>query len=278
MTYISTFQDIQDLQAAGQAVESHLQGVATGTTTAAAAASGYISSHVLLNNLGTTLASTLRGFPMQAGISTKRMRLIYAQSHNNRAITSLVANLYLIGTVDFTATGQRLTHHSATFPLLRTRMGQASQPMAGIPLLYITVATATTAPIFTIDYTDATGASKTGTLTTTLPAAITTQNSCYIPPLEAGTTGVRDVSAVNVTAAATAGKANLYLMEQLCYTTTPVLNMPGVADMVYTGFAPPRFDPAVATSGTASVLTAMVSLGSTSTETGTAYIKVVVES
>jgi hypothetical protein len=278
MTYITTFQSIQDLQASGNAVEAHLQGVASGTTTAGAAASGYATAHALFNNLGTTLASTLQGFPMQAGISSKRLRLIYAQSHSNRAVSSMICNLYLVGTINFTATGQRLTHNAATFPLLRTRMGQASQPWAGIPFLYMTAATATTAPVFTMDYVDAAGTSKTGTRTTTLPAAITTQNSCFFPPLENDTTGVRDVSAVNVTVAATAGTANLYLLENLCFTTTPVLNMPGVFDGVYTGFSPPRLDPAVATSGTVSYVTTIVSLATSSTDTGTAYIKAVVES
>lgn len=142
----------------------------------------------------------------------------------------------------------------------------------------VQAATATTAPVFTMDYVDAAGTSKTGTRTTTLPAAITTQNSCFFPPLENDTTGVRDVSAVNVTVAATAGTANLYLLENLCFTTTPVLNMPGVFDGVYTGFTPPRLDPAVATSGTASYVTTIVSLATSSTDTGTAYIKAVVES
>ena len=121
-----------------------------GTTgTAGAAASGFFTVQLRPNSIGTTLPSTLRSYSSPTcSEEMYAMLSCYGISSTSATMGSYLAIAYKIGTLDMTATGDKFTHDAATFPILRTKFGAASQPINLIPVVFITTATATTAPVF----------------------------------------------------------------------------------------------------------------------------------
>jgi len=225
--------------------------IASGAVTAAAAASGGLAGGLHWNAIGTTLHSTLVGFTLQPGASVNR--LIGFTAMSNRAIGHSIVNLYQVGTLNLATSTSEFTHDAATFPIVRTKMGQASQPIALTPYIYITTATATTAAIMTFDYIDQDGNSVTGTISLTLPATTTAAGTLLRIPLEVGDSGVRDITNINITTPASAGAATIFLAE--------ILETSGIFAAPHSGFrnstvrspSIPLLSPGVATSGTATV-------------------------
>ena len=248
---------------AGKQSNIILPSIASGAITAAAAASGGLSGGLHWNAVGTTLHSTLVGFVLQPGASVNR--LIGFTAISNRAIGHSIVNLYQVGTLNLTTSSGEFTHDAATFPILRTKMGQASQPIALTPYIYITTATTTTAAIFTIDYVDQDGNSRTGTVATTLPATSTAVGTLLRLPLEVGDSGVRDITDIKITTPASAGAATIFLAE--------ILDTSGIFAAPHSGFrnsavrSPniPLLSPGVATSGTATVRSTARFFGATGT-------------
>ena len=228
-----------------------LASVASGGVTSAAAASGSIAGGLHWNALGTTLHSALVGFIMPPGAASNRLVGVTVQS--TRSIGINIVNLYQVGTLNLATSSGEFTHDAATFPILRTKMGQASQPLALTPYLYVTTATATTAVVLTIDYVNQDGGSVTGTVTLTLPATTTAAGTLLRIPIEIGDSGVRDITAINITTPASAGAATIFLAEILDTVATPQAHQAGYRNTVVRSPNMPLFSPGVATSGTASV-------------------------
>jgi hypothetical protein len=261
---VSNIAALQDKIQAGKQSNIILPSIASGAITAVAVASGGLSGGLHWNAVGTTLHSTLVGFVLQPGASVNR--LIGFTAISNRAIGHSIVNLYQVGTLNLTTSSGEFTHDAATFPILRTKMGQASQPIALTPYIYITTATLTTAAVFTIDYVNQDGASVTGTIATTLPATNTAVGTLLRLPLEAGDSGVRDITDVKITTpAVTTGAATIFLAE--------ILDTSGIFAAPHSGFrnsavrSPniPLLSPGVATSGTASVKSTARYFGATGT-------------
>lgn len=260
-------------KAAGRGFEMVALTTTGGSTTAAAATSGNFTIRLNVNAIGSTTPSTLQSIPMPPSLGTN---LFHKMTNlvSTSARSGYLANLYKIGTLNLAATGDQFTHDSATFPLLRTVYGQSSQPISLIPIIYVTTATATTAPVIRMrtaagaaGYVDQDGNSIVGTRTITFPAAATAVESGFIFRLESGDSGVRDISNIEVTTAGTAGAATIYGMEIIAPTWTPISGTGSTMDSMFGGLSVGDMYPAVATSGTATSLLCSVTIGVTTTAT-----------
>lgn len=258
-------------QASGHGVQGMYFTSTTGTTTAAAAASGFLTAQLRWNNLGTSLPTTRQSLPLPAGLTGPVMANL-AHSGMSAAVRGLyLAILYQIGTVNLAATGNQLTHHAATFPILRTIFGVANTPVPLIPVLYLTASTATTAPAFrlrtatdTAGYVNQDGTSVIGAKTFTMPAAATAVQSAFILRLEDGDSAVRDITQVRVDTAGSAGAGQLFGAELIAPLGYHVAGLSYSADLALSGLSLPNIRPGVASSGTAAVEFAVLSLGATS--------------
>jgi hypothetical protein len=255
--------NVADLQAkiqAGKQANIVFASIASGAVTAAAAASGSITGGLHWNAIGTTLHSTLVDFIEPTGAAANRVVGYTVQS--TRVIGFHVVNLYQVGTLNLATSSGEFTHDSATFPILRTKMGQASQPIALTPYLYVTTATTTTAAILTIDYTNQDGGSVTGTIATTLPATATAIGTLIRLPLEIGDSGVRDITGINITTPASAGAATIYLAEIIDSSGAIVPHQAGFRNTTVRSPNIPLLTPGVATSGTATTRSTVRYFGS----------------
>mgnify|MGYP001573477888 CR=1 FL=1 len=250
--------------AAGKGYERHagLQSP-TATYITATAASGLIGCAVRYNNIGTTFMSTLQGITVPT--TSAPLRLISMVTHDNGNMILLV-RIYRFGTVDLTAIGNSFTHDAGTFPVTRTQYGQVSQPVNLIPLFQLTTSLATTAAevrfrtvLGAAGYTNQANASVVGTQTFVFPSATTPAGSCYIPMLERGDSGVRDITNVEVTVVSTAGVLEVYGMELLTAFHSGGVIHQSVSDTLFRGLGLPDLQPAVATSG--SITSHLVQLG-----------------
>jgi hypothetical protein len=211
---ISSRAGVMNNLAAGKGSWLHMQGVGSGSFTGAAALSGNVSASLSLNAIGTTVWTTRKGFPINTE-TTGPQRLVHFVGQNTRANTSLLARFYQMGTATFTTTvGDRFTPDAATFPVLDTRLGVASTAVPLFPVMLVTTATATTAPQFTMNYTDQDGNAST-TKNFTFPAAVTAVGSCFILPMAEGDTSIRTVTSITCTVAGTAGTVAILGMEIL---------------------------------------------------------------
>ena len=247
--------------------------VSAATTTAGAANSGHWTAKLAFNNIGTTLPGTLVGFQLPPTLAAA---LYHICSYTNTDFASArgvhLVRLYTIGTLNLAATGNQFTHDAATFPVLRTQLGVASQPLTLIPLLYVTDATATTAPTFYLrtdaggaGYTDQDGNSVVGTKLFTFPTATTTVNSCFIPMLEDGDSGVRDITSVDIeTASAATATATLFGVEIISDVPSILKVLATLDDALHNGLGMMDLAPAVATSGTVTSYLCVMDLGVTS--------------
>ena len=262
-------QAIQQI-AAGKAQHLVGQSLASGAITAAAATSGWFTISLVANSIGAVYPGTLTNI---AGVvpspSSDFRRVFNTYTHGTTAKCGWLAWLYKIGTLNLASTGNQFTHDAATFPVLRTKYGQASQPVNLIPLMYITTATTTTAPQFILEtaavgngYVNQAGAGVTGTKTFTCPAAATAIQSGFILRLEDTDCAVQDMTQINVTVAGATGAATIYGMEILTPELCALVSTGTVSDNLVGSLGLNNIAPAVATSGTASA--ALVWVGTAS--------------
>lgn len=247
---VTTLQGLFDLDAAGKAVQAdYVTDESTGTT-AAVAASGFLNLLTEWNTLGTTRFSTLKGFPVPAGL-TSPLRMLNAAAGGNRGGTAIFANLYKLGTISFTSTGNQFTHDAATFPILKKQMG-TSQAVNGKLLIVITAAMSTTAAVMTVNYTNQAGASITGARTWTAPSVTTAVSGTYAIALEEGDTAIQDLTSINISVASASGTANVYLMEEHCMLAAAIgAGQSFVRSPAIESLSIPNYTPGSATSGTA---------------------------
>lgn len=253
--------------AAGRGVFTFCRSPSGQNVTAAAAASGYFTAQLRANELTSTMPGTVDNWPTAGSLPSAMTLGSVASISTNGSGGQIHGILYRLGTLNLAATGDQFTHDAATFPVLRTRFGVANQPVPLIPLVQITTATATTAPVFRLrtaggaaGYVDQDGNSVIGTKTMTMPAAATAQGSTFVFRLEDGDSAITDISAIEVTTAGTAGAATVWGLE--IFTTPHTYQIYEIVchDIMYGGLGLSDLAPAVATSGTATTLLGGVTL------------------
>ena len=253
------------------------------TTTAGNAAAGHFTMKLLFNALGTTEPGTLVGFPLLAPSDTLAL-VMHAEGGNATSRFHGFAWAYEIGDLVLSATNDQFTHHAATFPLLRTEYGAASQPISLIPMIYQTTAQTGTAAKFRLrttaggaGYTDQDGNSVIGTKITILPSATTTAQSGFVPLLEDADSGIRDIIQIEVSTSGSAGAAKVFGLELIAPAPSIVGQYATLYDALYGGFGLQDIKPAVATSGTVNARLVLLS-GSTSNAQEGNFLTVAVRS
>lgn len=250
------------------------------TTTAAAAASGFITTQLHFNGIGTARPSTLVGLPLPP-VLPNSLNFVFGQAGLNSSNRGMyLAWIYKIGTLNLAATGNQFTHDAATFPILRTQFGVASQALTLIPILMITVATTTTAAILRLrnnsgpaaGYNNQDGTGTIGTIDFTLPNVATTVDSGFILRLEDGDSGVQNITQIDITTAAAVGTADVWGAELIC-PFGEILPLPFTMDAMTGGLSMADFAPGVATSGTATAYLVVVGIGSVTTITGLTFVQ-----
>ena len=248
----------------------HVMQIATTAITAAAAASGFYTVQLCFNYIGSTPAGTLTGLQLPPGL-TNTLNLVQMFGATRSNTTSLyLCWLYQIGTLNLASTGNQLTHDAATFPITRTQLGAATQPLTLMPVIYLTTATTTTAPILRLrnttgpaaGYTDQDGNSIIGTIDFTFPAAATAVQSGFILRLETGDSGVRDISQIDVTTAAAAGAATVFGLEIIAPLGNTLAST-NITDVMTTLLQMADIAAGSATSGTATTYLAILRTGAT---------------
>lgn len=232
--------------------------VTVGTSiTAIGAAGGYLNPNMSFNNIGTVVGSTYNGILLPPG--TNPLRLIYLDMWSPQG--GWLQNAYHLGTLDLTATGDKLTRDSWTAPLQRTIMGQANQPLTLVPVIVLRTATATTPPVIRLrtaaggaGYVNQDGVSVVGAKTVTFPSAATTAGATFVMRLEDGDSGVQDISAIEVVTAASAGLADVYLVELLAVHGGELSAGGSIHDKLFGGLELPDLRPAVPASGSVNCL------------------------
>ena len=228
----------------------------TAGVTAGNAGSGFFTAILTANLVGTTYPGTLVSMQIPPAPPQPLFTTI-ASSVTASGRPAFFVRFYLLGTLNLAATGNQFTHNAATFPLLRTQLGVASQPITLLPMIYITTATATTAPIFRLrtvagaaGYVNQLGNSIVGTRTMTMPLAATVAQSGFIIRLEAGDSGIQNITNIEVTTAGSAGAASIYGIELLSPFNQLNSGWLHKNDQMFGGLSMVDLVPAVATSGT----------------------------
>lgn len=246
------------------------------TFTAGAAASGFFGLQIRANFIGTSYPSTLISYPLPPSPASNFYAMHHAVSMNSTTVTMhALAWLYKMGTLNLSATGDQFSHDAATFPILRTVLGASSTAINLIPIVQITTAAATTAPVFRLrtaggasGYVNQDGTSVVGTKTMTMPSATVAINSSYIFRLEEGDCATRDISAIEVTTAGTAGAATIWGAEIISWAPSHASAGPFAHDHVFGGLSPVDLKPGVATSGTATAQLATLTYVSNASSIG----------
>lgn len=235
-------------------------------TTAAAAASGYITAHMWLGVQGVTHPTTLIGHQLPP--TTEEILCAAHSVKFGTARPTILGWWYRFGTLNLAATGDRFTHDGTFTELRRTRYGEASKPIGLIPVVLISTATTVTAPVFRLrtaaagtGYVDQDGNNVVGTKTMTMPAAATSINSCYIFRLEADDVSVRNIVAVEVTTAGTAGAAQVWGFEPLSSVTIIAVGGVGLEESLFGAFGPRDLQPAVPDAGSVTAHLGAIALG-----------------
>lgn len=279
---LSTTTDILANYAKGINYRARVNTAAPLTSTSPVAASGYLIPKLIFSS-GSTIPTALISFPLPTGITSNlRLTRFSMQNSGGTSFSAYLSYFYLVGTLNLAATGDQFTHNAATFPVLRTQFGVTSQPLSLYPMVYVTTATTTTAPIIRMrtaagaaGYTDQDGNTVVGTRTITFPAAATTTDSCFQMRLEHGDSAVRDISAIEVTTAAAAGAASVFLVEPLTPLCIPSGLLYSLNNTMASTIGMPDLGPAVATSGTATTYLGILYYGSASGAIITADISAV---
>lgn len=228
----------------------------TTATTAATATTGFVSFQIVGNQIGSVWPNTIAELQTTNGPDNTALVNIMATATVARG--SATALIYKVGSVNFTATGNRFTHDAATFPLLRDEMGLSNQPQAYLPFLRVTTAITGVSPVIRLQtatggagYVDQDGVNVIGTTSISIPLSLV--GTCYFLPLNTGS-ACRDILQVRVDTAATGGVAEVWMYEELVANQTVVAGA-GIYD-VFGGsglnLAPAK--PAMATAGSATTL------------------------
>lgn len=266
----TTHQQVLDAQALGREIPFVLNGVASGGTTASTTAAGGMTLQMLSHGIGASLPGTRVGPLIPGGTFTGRdVRLALLRSQGTRIGSYALGNFVKLGTLNFTATGQRFTHHSSTGPYSKKQMNQ-QQPIHGPLVIDFQQATSVTAPIIgSVKYVNQDGVTVTGTQTWTAPNIATVLGSGFLLPLDAPDSGIQDVIEINVTTASTTGQANVYLLEHLDFCAQQTALLEALSDSVFGGFSPTLVNPPTAASGTADVRLLPYCLGVAATNLAT---------
>jgi len=268
MTAFTTRREFIDrLATRGFCIPTQMSPLGTGTAAGSTLAGGFLNVQLVFDNFASTIPTTLVGLK-NAPLTANPMSAAMAWSMLSNGGGWTMAYAYKIGTLNLAATGDQFTHDAATFPILRTRMGEASKPLPLIPAIYVTTATTVTAPIVTLKngaastgYVDQDGNTVVGTRTLTFPNAATAVQTGLMPLLELTDYAIRDIQQINVGTAASAGAATVFGIELLLPTPNLIGNVLG--GMIDTGtdtFFPLDLRPGVATSGTATALLCFVQM------------------
>lgn len=264
---IASRADVLTKLAEGKGVYTSCTSAAGVNVNSAAATTGYFTVQLRANGLLSTMPSTLFNWPMPPQTPSTFLLQSVGDLSTSGSGAQYWGWLYKIGTLDMTATGDKFTHDTATFPVTRTILGAATTAVPLIPLVQVTTTLATTAAVFRLrtvggaaGYTNQDNTGVVGTKTMTMPSATTVAGSTYIFRLEDGDSAVLDISNIEVTTAATAGAATIWGFEMLTSTNTPGIFQATGQDCLYGGLAASDMSPAVATSGTATALYGAITL------------------
>lgn len=238
---------------------------AAGSVTSGNAAAGSFTMSFAYNSIGSGTPSLT--FPPSPG---SPMNLAFAGLGNSAARAFALCRAYKLGTLNLAATGNQFTHDSATFPVLRTEFGEASKPVSLLPILSVTTALTTTAAILRLrnatgpasGYTDQDGNTTTGATDFTFPSTTTAVGSTYLPMLESGDSGVRDISHIDVTTASATGACDVWGIEPIAPLPVFSGNSMSFADGVMSSLLACDLTPAVPTSGTLTSILAVLSFSS----------------
>ena len=256
---ITTRSSILSNIAVGNGYTATMTTKGTSGITSAAFSSGSITIQPTWNVFGTTYMSTLVSLPIPAGLSNELFLNYFGVCGNGANEGGFLVRAYLMGTVDFTATGDRFTADaSVTYPLTRKVYGAATQTINLVPMISVSTATATTAPQFILKtaaggtgYVNQSGGNVVGTKTFIFPAAATALLSSFILRLEEGDSAVQSIAAINVTTAGTAGVAQVYGLEYLAPGANPLATANGsIVDTVSGCLLMTDLKPALPTAGT----------------------------
>lgn len=244
-------------------------------TSSAAAASGFINTHMAFNLIGTTIPGTLVGIPLPPALTSELILKYFSFVNGGTARTTWLCRAYRFGTLNLAATGNRFTHDGTFTRLQRTVLGQASQNISLIPIIYITTATTVTQAVLRLrtvaggaGYDDQDGNSIVATRTMTMPAAATLVNSAYVWRLEEGDSGVLNISNIEVTTAASAGAASIFGIEPILQVSSLGGSIGGHDDGMFGGISFRDASPAVPDAGSVTSYLCFVSFGSVSSPTG----------
>lgn len=220
-----------------------------------------VPTTIYFNDVGVTLPGTLEGL---AGMDTTSWswssvseRVMSYLGMMQSDITGAIAMgwLYQIGTVDLNGTGDKFTHHAATFPVRRTVMGvTADVPL--LPMFYCTASANGSGTAYTLKtaaggtgYFDEAGNAVVGTRSTGI-SAVGSQTS-WATAVEAGDCSVTDIAAVQITAGiSTAGSLTAFGFEPMIWTPGVQAKIAGFTDVAFGQMGMQDFRPAAATSGT----------------------------
>lgn len=231
----------------GLGIEQLWLPLSNGTITAAAAASGFFTNSLNPNAIGSTLPTTIQGFPLPN--TTNDLRLTMAETAHNATDSFWLARFYRFGNATLTATGNRLTHDGTFTRLRRTVFGTANTAINLIPVMYITTATAAAAAVFTMTYADQDGVSTTGP-NNTLPAAATAAQGLYNILMDVTDYAVLDVTAITLSGSTpSAGACDIYGVELLAPFNSVIAGAHSYVDLLFSGLTLPHLQPAVPDSG-----------------------------
>lgn len=273
---ITTRNSILTNKGKGKGIQIPLICAATQAGTAPAAASGFAPVSITFNAIGTTLPSTIQGFPLPAGLPNELFaNLLEVNYATNGATKSIhLAYFYKMGTLDLanaaTPPYDGFTHDAGwSGTLRRTVLGAANTDISLIPLLHITTATATSAPAFILKttaggagYKNQAGSSIVGTKTFTLPGAITAQGSAYILRVEDEDSAIQDMTQMSVTTKGSAGAATVYGVEILA-SAPGLLSFQGVSDQLFGGLNMCNLAPAVPSTGSVTAYLGLITFSGT---------------
>lgn len=232
--------------------------MAGSSVTLATSTSNYITVNLYFNLVGSTIPTTLVGLQLPPSLPNELLLThITAFFNTTGARGACLVRLYKVGTLNLAVTGDQFTHDAATFPITETKFTETLKPKNLIPILYVTTATTVTAPIITLKtaaggagYTDQDGNNVVGTRTFTFPAAATLAGSGYILRTEDEDSGVRNISAIQVNTAASAGAATIFLMENLGVLNAPSGGAGCTLDSMFGGLRMQDLKEAPSTAGT----------------------------